>query len=138
LSRKEGPDWDSIRRRAERFPGPAFQFVREGLAHTVTILHGPEGHKARPDQPRDVSGKDLCFGLRDMALERYGQLATTVLRRWNIRTTDDFGVIVYAMIDRGELRNSREDKLEDFQSVFDFEEAFAPAAAHTPRLCKRT
>jgi uncharacterized repeat protein (TIGR04138 family) len=41
-----------------------------------------------------------------------------------LRRTDDFGVIVYAMIDRSELRSCERDSIDDFAGVFDFDEAF--------------
>jgi len=58
-------------------------------------------------------------------VQRYGLLAGTVLARWGVKRTDDFGTIVYAMIDRGELRASDRDSFEDFKGVFDFAETFA-------------
>jgi uncharacterized repeat protein (TIGR04138 family) len=50
--------------------------------------------------------------------------AHTVLARWGIRKTDDFGALVYAMIERGELRGGSADRPEDFVGVYDFREAF--------------
>ena len=123
-------DWTSIRREAP-FSQEAFQFVREGLAHTVKTFHGDGapagGGGANGAGDRHVSGPQLCIGLRDYAVETYGMLARTVLSRWGIRTTGDFGRIVFAMIDAGLMRKSDEDTLEDFQNVYDFEEAFAAA-----------
>lgn len=110
------------------FPEEAFEFVRDGLRHTVELTHGqpPPANELGelPDDSRHVSGQQMCFGLRDLALQRYGMLASTVLNRWSIRKTDDFGTIVYAMIDRKELRASDRDSIEDFRDVYDFAEAF--------------
>jgi uncharacterized repeat protein (TIGR04138 family) len=115
---------DGMTRRTA-FPQEAFQFVREGLSHTVKMFHG-EGTSSTE---RHVSGPQLCLGLRDYAVQTYGMLARTVLSRWGIAATGDFGRIVFAMIDAGLMRKSEEDTLEDFQNVFDFEEAFATAEA---------
>jgi uncharacterized repeat protein (TIGR04138 family) len=115
-------DWNTIRRNAP-FPQEAFQFVREGLAHTVKIFHGD----GTSSSERHVSGPQLCLGLRDYAVQTYGMLALTVLSRWGIRSTADFGRIVFAMIDAGLMRKSDEDNLSDFVDVFEFEEAFATA-----------
>jgi uncharacterized repeat protein (TIGR04138 family) len=49
------------------------------------------------------------------------------MRRWGIRGTEDWGILVYAMIDRGEMRASERDSLDDFRGVFDFDEAFGAA-----------
>lgn len=80
---------------------------------------------AAPAAGKHISGQQLCVGLRDMARERYGMLALTVLHRWGVRATDDFGVMVYALIDRGEMRSSHEDRFEDFSNQYDFADAFA-------------
>ncbi len=83
---------------------------------------------ARPTtegEHRHITGQQLCLGLRDFALRQYGLLARTVLTRWGIHRTEDFGTIVYALIDAGQLRRSREDAIEDFANVYDFDEAFA-------------
>lgn len=116
------------------FPEEAFQFVREGLQHTVKALHGevpgPARHVEEPDaadpldETRHVSGQQLCLGLRDMAVERYGLLASTVLNHWGIKGTGDFGTIVYRLIERGELRASDNDTMADFQNVYTFDQAF--------------
>lgn len=118
-------DWPAIRSRASEFPEEAFEFVREGLKHTVQTMHGRAEHaETPPEERRHVSGQQLCLGLRDLAVKRYGLLARTVLGRWGVRRTDDFGMMVYAMIDRGELRASTGDNLSDFKGVFDFTESF--------------
>lgn len=103
------------------YPLAAYEFVRRGLAHTVTLVHG----EPREDQNQHVSGQQLCLGLRDYALRQYGLLARTVLGRWGIHRTDDFGVMVFALIDAGLLRKTDEDSPEDFRGVYDFDEAFA-------------
>ncbi|MEM6930765.1 MAG: Minf_1886 family protein, partial [Myxococcota bacterium] len=74
-----------------------------------------------------VSGADLCLGLRELAIDRYGRLAKTVLHRWRVRETADFGRIVFAMIDAGLLSKTDEDSFDDFVNVYDFEEAFHDA-----------
>ena len=73
---------------------------------------------------RHVSGADLCEGLRELALHRWGMLARTVLTRWNVRRTLDFGRIVFALVDSGWMQSTADDSLEDFREVFDFKSAF--------------
>ncbi len=73
---------------------------------------------------RHVSGPQLCDGLRDLARERWGLLAGAVLRHWNVRTTRDFGLMVFALVRAGMLKKRAEDRIEDFEGVYDFEEAF--------------
>lgn len=116
-------DWKTIRQNAGPYSQEAFQFVRDGLAHTVKIVHGEA-----PGIERHVCGQELCVGLKDYAIERYGLMARTVLGRWGIRSTDDFGRIVFAMIDAGLMRKSDADSLDNFRGVFDFDEAFSGIA----------
>ena len=73
---------------------------------------------------RHIAGKELCWGLRDYALRRWGMLARTVLESWNVNTTTDFGRIVFGFIDFNMMQKQAEDQLEDFQDVYSFDEAF--------------
>jgi uncharacterized repeat protein (TIGR04138 family) len=103
-----------IAREDGRYSPEAFEFVQEGLNFTLSRLA----------EHRHVTGTELSEGLRDLALQRYGLLARTVLAGWNISATLDFGNIVYAMVKAGVMSKRQEDRLEDFQDVYDFEEAF--------------
>ena len=104
-----------------RYPLPAVQFVREGLSRTVEQEH-PEG--ATPGARRHISGAQLCEGLRQLALQRWGMLARSVLQRWNITGTRDFGEIVFLLVESGWMQKEPQDCLEDFENVYDFSEAF--------------
>src|SRR3989337_1209221 len=76
---------------------------------------------------RHISGRDLCWGLRDFALKRWGMLARVVLESWNVKSTDDFGRIVFGFIDLDMMRKQPDDRLEDFDGVYDFREQFDTA-----------
>lgn len=118
-------DWKQVREKAGPFPPEAFQFVREGLAHTVRTIHGGDGLIGdSEDESRHVSGQQLCLGLRDFAIVQFGGLARTVLDRWGVRRTDDFGRIVFAMIEAGLMRKTDEDTMDHFRGVYEFDEAF--------------
>ncbi len=115
-------DWQSLRQHAGAYPPAAFVFVQDGLRHTVDTLRDDEPDM--PDSGRHVSGIELCFGLRDYAISQFGPLARSVMRSWNVERTEDFGRIVFALVEAGCLRKTDEDSIEDFQGVFDFDEAF--------------
>lgn len=118
--------WDKLRSRAGAYSLEAFAFVQEGLRYTVERAAARE--ELEPSEGRHVSGQELCLGLREYAIREYGMLAKTVLNSWGIRRTEDFGRIVFALVETGILRKSDEDALGDFVGVFDFDEAFeAPA-----------
>jgi len=103
------------------YPQPAFEFIEEGLRYTVTKVHGAV---TDAQSCRHVSGQQLCEGLRELAVARWGMLARTVLRHWNISSTLDFGRIVFALIDRGQMQRTDDDTVEDFRNVYDFRGAF--------------
>ena len=113
--------WDKLKESAGAYPPSAFTFVQEGLRYTVERLRE---HDSDEDE-RHVSGQELCMGLRDYALNQYGPLARTVLDSWNVKRTEDFGRMVFAMVDAKLLRKTEEDNLADFEGVYDFDEAFA-------------
>jgi len=119
---KKVPDIKAMLERTGPFPPQAYEFVRSGLAHTVSLIHG-NGSRS-DDDSRHVSGQQLCIGLKDFAVKQYGLLARTVLSKWNITTTEDFGRIVFGMISAGLMRKTDEDTMDDFRLVFDFDEAF--------------
>jgi len=111
------------------YPLDAFIFVQRGLDYTVRHTHGELGEDVEvdlEDTSRHVSGRQLCHGLRDFAVEQYGLMARSVLGRWGIVRCEDFGRIVFAMVDAGMMRRTDEDDFDDFVGVFDFREAFSP------------
>lgn len=111
------------------FSPEAFLFVQEGLQHTIKMIHGEAGAEElfAEEDSRHVSGRQLCVGLRDMALNHYGRLAGVVLAKWGITGTEDFGRIVFALVEAGLLRKTDEDTIEDFRGVYDFRDAFGAA-----------
>ena len=119
-------DWNALLESAGPYPREAFEFVQMGLSHTQECRF--EETVGLPEDERHVSGPELCIGLRDFAIDQYGMLAPSVLRSWHIERTDDFGRIVFAMVDHGLMSKTDEDSLDDFRGVFDFDEAFDRAS----------
>jgi uncharacterized repeat protein (TIGR04138 family) len=103
------------------YSADAYRFVQEGLSFAVTKVHG-EG--TEPGKSRHISGQQLCEGLREFALARWGLLAPTVLARWGISSTMDFGRIVFVLIENSILQKTEEDTIDDFRNVYDFRTAF--------------
>jgi uncharacterized repeat protein (TIGR04138 family) len=103
------------------YPPEAYAFIQRGLTHTVQKMHGKQKD---PKASRHVTGHDLCEGLREVALAEWGRLARTVLRRWNITSTLDFGRMVFAMVEAGLMQKTEDDSIEDFRNVYEFRTAF--------------
>lgn len=107
---------DELSRVAEadqRYSIDAYLFVYEALAHTQKMF-GCERH---------VTGRRLLEGIRDLALKHYGLMAKRVLNSWGVRTTDDFGAIVFNLVNNGLMSKTDEDSIEDFRTVYDFDQA---------------
>ena len=108
---------ERIRARGDRYDERAYLFLLASIEYLQTRL---------PER-RHVGGPELTLACRDFALEQYGLLAKTVLEHWGMRETEDFGRIVYALVEVGLLVTQPGDKVEDFQGVFAFEQAFDDA-----------
>jgi uncharacterized repeat protein (TIGR04138 family) len=109
-----------IVRKDGRYEKSAYQFIREALDHTVKRLEA----ESSGGRTRHVGGRELCDGAREYALAQYGPMTATLLRHWGVERTDDFGEIVYNLVDLDVFGTRQEDKREDFNGVYDFHEAF--------------
>ena len=109
----------AIRERDPRFDEEAYGFVREALDFTGKMLEKPS-----VGPQRHVSGAELLDGVRRYALQEFGPMSLTVLTEWGLRTTRDIGEIVFQLVEAGVLGKTDEDKIEDFENVYDFDEAF--------------
>ena len=134
------------------YPADAYLFVQQGLSRAVEQVHGPtpeappdvepsKGRRRKPDPTDDadevsrhITGRALCTGLRDEAWDRWGLLARTVLARWNVATTLDFGRIVFALVEHGLLQKTDDDTLDDFRGVYDFRTALEADYRVNPKV----
>ena len=117
-------DWTTIAQGTPYAPG-AFAFVQDGLGYTSGIFETRGFDEYGMDElDRHVTGQQLCRGLRDYAIDQFGLLAPVVLKHWGIQRTEDFGAIVFRMVDLEVLRTSPQDSEEDFRAIFQFDEAF--------------
>lgn len=102
-----------------RYDEQAYLFLREALDFTIKLFAKPIGGPSR-----HVSGGELLDGIRQYALQEYGAMAKTVLNRWGIHTCEDFGVIVFNLVEKGILGKTEQDRKEDFAGGYDFDVAF--------------
>jgi uncharacterized repeat protein (TIGR04138 family) len=118
-----------------RYKLEAYQFVEAGLQYSQEVLGlgrpGPRPRRKKKEQEEadhrvhHVSGQDLCLALKQLAHQQYGYMARLVLANWGIRATSDFGEIVYNLIKIGKMSTSDTDRREDFNNVYDFEQALS-------------
>jgi uncharacterized repeat protein (TIGR04138 family) len=105
-----------------RFHPEAYRFVFEALHFTQQQLQRPASQDGDEDEAH-ITGPELLEGIRQLGLQRFGLLAKTVFRYWGVKSTADFGRIVFELIDRGEMRKTDRDQLSDFFNVYDFDDA---------------
>ncbi len=106
-----------------RYHRNAYHFVFSALQHTQEKLDRTAAHVLH-EEDAHISGQELCEGLRELALQRFGLLSRTVLRQWGVTSTDDIGRIVFELIERGEMRKTEQDAMEHFLDLYDFDDAF--------------
>lgn len=117
-----------------RYKPEAYQFLREALSYAQDVLKlGPQELEEKPvvgkrgkaaKAERHLTGQQLCEAIRLFAISQYGRMAKAVLNSWGLRSTSDFGEVVYNLIKVGVMKNSENDRREDFNHCYDFDEAF--------------
>jgi uncharacterized repeat protein (TIGR04138 family) len=111
-----------IRKDDARFDPKAYKFVSLGLEHTVKDLRKRDS--ARASSARHVTGVELLAGLRTYALDQFGPMTKSILNSWGITCCRDFGAIVFNLIEYKVFSKTESDRLEDFDALYDFDEAF--------------
>ncbi|MCF7688991.1 MAG: hypothetical protein K9N01_11905 [Cephaloticoccus sp.] len=113
---------DLICKEDNRYAKPAYDFIRQGLDHTVKELRKQDPKRA--SRSFHVTGPELLEGMRVYALEQYGPMARTVLVSWGITRCRDFGAIVFNLIEYNVFSKTENDRKEDFAEIYTFDEAF--------------
>lgn len=118
---------DEVIAQDSRYDRAAYRFLRDALDFTMEErkkVSGESGH---------ISGQQLLDGVRRYALKNYGPMVPTVFEYWGIRTTEDFGNMVFALVKVHIFGKTERDSLADFQNVYSFHEAFvAPYLPEPP------
>jgi uncharacterized repeat protein (TIGR04138 family) len=131
------PKLEDVVRRDPRYAYEAYEFTFAALAHTQKMLGkvpppetetAPKPGAAAKNVPAEepsyhVSGRQLLEGVVAFALEQFGLMARTVFHLWGINRTDDFGEIVFNLVEAGLMSKTNEDDRADFQNVFDLDDA---------------
>lgn len=105
---------EEIGKKDSRYKPDAYEFVMHALWRTQKKLKR-KGH---------ITGRELLEGIKEFGLAQYGPMTTAVFEHWGVRATEDFGEIVFNMVENGVMRKTEEDSLSDFKDVYDFNKAF--------------
>lgn len=102
-----------------RYQREAYLFVREALDFTQKLVG-----KENAGKIRHVTGQELLEGIRQYALSQFGPMTATVLEAWGVTCCEDFGNLVFNMVETRLLAKTETDSREDFRGGYSFEEAF--------------
>ena len=105
---------DRILDEDNRYRKEAYIFMFGALEHTIEKI----------GERRHVTGQELLGGISEYGWQQYGPTTGLVFEHWGVRTTEDFGNIVFNLIDTGLMGKTEEDSIEDFRDVYDFNEEF--------------
>jgi len=111
---------DEIVEHDSRYQRDAYIFMREALEYTQRMVGKPKRNEVR-----HVTGGELLAGIRNYAIEQYGPMVPTLLSEWGIHSCEDFGEIVFIMVEHNLLAKTESDSRDDFKCGYDFDEAFS-------------
>lgn len=99
--------------RDQRYDVGAYFFLKEALDFTVRrAMESNEG------EHRHVAASELLIGFRDLAIQEFGPMASTMMLEWGIKSCSDIGIMVFQLIDEGVFGKQDSDTQEDFAELF--------------------
>lgn len=116
---------DGILGKDPRYKPDAYELVMEALSFTQKKFR----------RVKHVTGEELLAGIKELLMEKFGPLTLSVLEHWGIKSTEDFGNIVFNLVENKVLSKTEEDTIESFRKGFDFQETFE--MGYRQRLAKR-
>ncbi|MCL5096645.1 MAG: hypothetical protein M1608_03755 [Candidatus Omnitrophica bacterium] len=110
---------EKIINRDPRYARSAYLFLREALDYTQKSVS-----KRNQNKIRHVTGQELLAGIREYGLAQFGPMTLTVFEEWGIHRCEDFGEIVFNLVESGLLSKTESDSRDDFKGGYDFIKAF--------------
>ncbi len=115
-----GPEVGTIIARDPRYSAAAYQLVVEAISHGLMLKHGMTSLPADPH----LSAAELLEVLRVACRLRFGASAKRQLKTWGITSCADFGEIVFNLADAGLMGQRPQERQEDFQAGYNFDNVF--------------
>ena len=105
---------DGISQKDPRYKSDAYVFVMDALSFAQRKF------KCKTH----VTGEQLLVGSRELLVHDFGPMTIPVLRHWGIKNTQDFGNIVFNMVEARLLSKTNDDCMDSFRDFYDFDEVF--------------
>jgi uncharacterized repeat protein (TIGR04138 family) len=102
-----GEALDFIQMVDARYHREAYFFIREALDFTQ------ERMKKNRRGSHHVTGRELLEGIRELALQKFGPMACMVFQEWGINSCQDFGEVVFNMVELGGPHSFARDDFKD-------------------------
>ncbi len=122
---------ERILKKDPRYHRDAYYFVRDALD-----VAQKKFSKSK-QQPRHVSGQELLEGIRQYALDEFGPMTMTVFEEWGLARCEDFGSIVFNMVEFSLLGKTDDDSMDDFKGGYEFFDAFRKPFLPSSKLPKK-
>jgi uncharacterized repeat protein (TIGR04138 family) len=113
-----------------RYAYEAYEFIFKAMDHAQAKLgHNRSGDQRRSGDADDeaaaphLKSRELLEGIRSLALLEFGLMARTVFQMWGVRSTLDFGQIIFNLVEADLITKTDDETPADFRDVFDFDEA---------------
>lgn len=97
-----------------RYSHSAYVFMMEALAYT----------QHRFKAVRHVSSRELLVGIRELLIQEFGPMTLSVLTHWGVTSSEDFGHIVFNLVEKRILSRTKDDDIQHFRDAFDFQKVF--------------
>lgn len=106
--------FESIAESDGRYSSDAYEFVMDALTFTQKKMKAP----------RHVTGDELLDGIKNLLLKKFGPMTMTMLEHWGVKSTEDFGNIVFNLVENKVLTKTEDDSIESFRDRYDFDKVF--------------
>ena len=112
----------------------AYYFLKDALDFTVKrVIESNDG------EHRHVAASELLIGFRDLALQEFGPMASTMMDEWRLHSCTDIGNMVFQLIEEGVFGKQDSDTMEDFAELFPLQETLnAPFLPKNPASNAKT
>jgi uncharacterized repeat protein (TIGR04138 family) len=84
---------------------------------------------------RKVGAFEVCLGVREWAMSYFNDAdeAKELLSEWGVRSSEDVGRIIFAMVEVGLARAQTDDRIEQFDELFTLDDLFTQDWAERAR-----